>query len=126
MTKQYQKPLFLMSYSYIKCNFRKEERMDKATETKKSSTIAISETQIETTITDENHLVKTTLSSDGICFTSQSLKNQSKNLNELRELSKPISEWIEKNGNPNVSVLIGLEDTKVLIVEAGLPTSIKD
>ena len=75
MTKQYQKPLFLMSYSYIKCNFRKEERMDKATETKKSSTIAISETQIETTITDENHLVKTTLSSDGICFTSQSLKN---------------------------------------------------
>ena len=47
-------------------------------------------------------------------------------LNELRKLSKPISEWIEKNGNPNVSVLISLEDTKVLIVEAGLPTSIKD
>lgn len=50
---------------------------EKAAETKKSSTIAISETQIETTITDENHLVKTTLSSDGVCFTSQSLKNQS-------------------------------------------------
>lgn len=47
-------------------------------------------------------------------------------INELRKLSKPISEWIEKNGNPNASVLIGLEDTKVLIVEAGLPTSIKD
>lgn len=47
-------------------------------------------------------------------------------INELRKLSKPISEWIEKNGNPNVSVLIGLEDTKVLIVEVGLPTPIKD
>lgn len=51
--------------------------MDKAIETKKSSTIAISETQIETTITDENHLVKTTISSDGVRFTAQSLKNQS-------------------------------------------------
>lgn len=51
--------------------------MDKAIETKKSSTIAISETQIETTITDENNLVKTTISSDGVRFTSQSLKNQS-------------------------------------------------
>lgn len=51
---------------------------------------------------------------------------KTENLNELRELSKPISEWIEKNGNPNVSVLIGLEDTKVLIAEAGLPTSIKN
>lgn len=58
-------------------NKGKDEHMDKATETKKSSTIAISETQIETTITDENHLVKTTLSSDGVCFTSQSSKNQS-------------------------------------------------
>ena len=47
-------------------------------------------------------------------------------INELRKLSKPISEWIEKNGNPNVSVLIGLEDTKVLMVEAGLPTLIND
>lgn len=47
-------------------------------------------------------------------------------INELRKLSKPISEWIEKNGNPNVSVLIGLEDTKVLMVKAGLPTPIND
>ena len=47
-------------------------------------------------------------------------------INELKKLSKPISEWIEKNGNPNVSVLIGLEDTKVLMVEGGLPTPIKD
>ena len=29
MTRRYQKPLFLMNYSYKKCNFRKEERMDK-------------------------------------------------------------------------------------------------
>lgn len=47
-------------------------------------------------------------------------------LNELEKLSKPISEWIEKNGNSNVSVIIGLEDTKVLIVEARLPTQIND
>ena len=47
------------------------------TETKKSSTIAISETQIKTTVKDKSLLVETTLSSDGICFTSQSLKNQS-------------------------------------------------
>ena len=47
-------------------------------------------------------------------------------ISELKKLSKPISEWIEKNGNPNVSVLIGLEDTKVLIVEVRLPTTIKD
>ena len=47
-------------------------------------------------------------------------------INELKKLSKLISEWIEKNGNPNVSVLIGLEDTKVLMVEGGLPTPIKD
>lgn len=79
--------------------------MDKATETK---------TQ------------KIVMKSDGLHIIGQSLRNQSENLNELRKLSKPISEWIEKNGNPNVSVLIGLEGTKVLIVEAGLPTSIKD
>lgn len=47
------------------------------TEAKKSSTIAISETQIKTTVKDKSLLVETTLSSDGICFTSQSLKNQS-------------------------------------------------
>ena len=29
MTRRYQKPLFLMNYSYKKCNFRKEKRMDK-------------------------------------------------------------------------------------------------
>ena len=69
---------------------------------------------------------KVTIASDGLHIIGQSLRNQSENLNELRKLSKPISEWIEKNGNPNASVLIGLEDTKVLIVEAGLPTSIKD
>lgn len=45
-------------------------------ETKKSSTIAISETQIKTTVKDKNLLVETTLSSDGVCFTSQSLRNQ--------------------------------------------------
>ena len=29
MTRQYQKTLFLTNYSYKKCNFRKEERMEK-------------------------------------------------------------------------------------------------
>ena len=51
----------------------------KAVETKKSSTISISETQIKTTVKDKSHLVKMTLSSDGVCFTSQSLRNQSEN-----------------------------------------------
>ena len=69
---------------------------------------------------------KVTIASDGLHIIGQSLGNQSETLNELRKLSKPISEWIEKNGNPNVSVLIGLEDIKVLIVEAGLPTSIEN
>lgn len=53
--------------------------MDKATETKKSSTIAISETQIKTTVKDKDSLAETTLSSDGVRFTSQSLRNQSEN-----------------------------------------------
>lgn len=53
--------------------------MDKATETKKSSTIAISETQIKTTVKDKDILAETTLSSDGVRFISQSLRNQSEN-----------------------------------------------
>ena len=53
--------------------------MDKATETKKSSTIAISETQITTTVKDKDSLAETTLSSDGVRFTAQFLRNQSEN-----------------------------------------------
>ena len=53
--------------------------MDKAAETKKSSTIAISETQIKTTVKDKDVLAETTLSSDGVRITSQSLRNQSEN-----------------------------------------------
>ena len=61
--------------------------MDKATETKKSSTIAISETQIKTTVKDKDVLAETTLSSDGVRITSQSLRNQSENQQNHRKQS---------------------------------------
>lgn len=61
--------------------------MDKATETKKSSTITISETQIKTTVKDKDVLAETTLSSDGVRFTSQSLRNQSENQQNHRKQS---------------------------------------
>ena len=46
----------------------------------KSSTIEISEIQITTSVKDKNRCSKTVLSNDGLHFTSQSLRNQSKNL----------------------------------------------
>ena len=52
----------------------KEIYMDKATETKKNSTIAISETQIETTISDNAKIQKTVMKSDGLHIVGQSLK----------------------------------------------------
>lgn len=48
--------------------------MDKATETKKSSTIAISETQITTTISDNTKTQKIVMKSDGLHIVGQSLK----------------------------------------------------
>ena len=45
----------------------------------KSSTIEISEIQITTSVKDKNRCSKTVLSNDGLHFTSQSLRNQSKN-----------------------------------------------
>lgn len=53
--------------------------MDKATETKKSSTIAISETQITTTISDNTKTQKIVMKSDGLHIIGQSLRNQSEN-----------------------------------------------
>ena len=47
--------------------------MDKAAETKKSSTIAISETQIETTISNNTKTQKTVMESDGLHIIGQSL-----------------------------------------------------
>lgn len=57
---------------------RKEKEMEIAKE--KSSTIEISEIQITTSVKDKNRCSKTVLSNDGLHFTSQSLRNQSKNL----------------------------------------------
>ena len=48
--------------------------MDKATETKKNSTIAISETQVETTISDNAKIQKTVMKSDGLHIVGKSLK----------------------------------------------------
>lgn len=53
---------------------RKGENMDKATETKKNSTIAISETQIETIISNNTKIQKTVMKSDGLHIVGQSLK----------------------------------------------------
>lgn len=53
--------------------------MDKATETKKSSTIASSETQITTTISDKTKTQKIVMKSDGLHVIGQSLKNQNEN-----------------------------------------------
>lgn len=47
--------------------------MDKAIETKKGSTIAISETQIETTISNNTKTQKTVMESDGLHIIGQSL-----------------------------------------------------
>lgn len=48
--------------------------MDKVTETKKNSTIAISETQIETTISNNTKIQKIVMKSDGLHIVGQSLK----------------------------------------------------
>ena len=53
--------------------------MDKATETKKSSTIAISETQVTTTISDNTKTQKIVMKSDGLHIIGQSLRNQNEN-----------------------------------------------
>lgn len=53
--------------------------MDKAKETKKSSTIAISETQVTTTISDNTKTQKIVMKSDGLHIIGQSLKNQNEN-----------------------------------------------
>ena len=47
--------------------------MDKAAETKKSSTIAISETQVTTTISDNTKTQKIVMKSDGLHIIGQSL-----------------------------------------------------
>lgn len=53
--------------------------MDKAAETKKSSTIAISETQVTTTISDNTKTQKIVMKSDGLHIIGQSLRNQNEN-----------------------------------------------
>ena len=55
-------------------NKGKEIYMDKVTETKKSSTIAISETQIKTTISNNTKIQKIVMKSDGLHIVGQSLK----------------------------------------------------
>ena len=55
-------------------NKGKEIYMDKVTEAKKNSTIAISETQIETTISNNTKIQKIVMKSDGLHIVGQSLK----------------------------------------------------
>ena len=47
-------------------------------------------------------------------------------IKELKELSKPLVEWLEKNGNPHTAILIEMDSIKILETTYGIPLEIGD
>jgi hypothetical protein len=48
------------------------------------------------------------------------------NKEEFKELAKPLNEWLQKNGHPNMIIIISFDGAEVVEGKLGVPFQILD
>ena len=52
--------------------------------------------------------------------------SDTENKKEFKELAKPLNEWLQKNGHPNMRIIISFDGAEVVEGKLGVPFEILD